>query len=259
MVSQLKQNLKEILPPKMVELLVSVWELRRYTLVQGPLTYNRDGLATRHNADFMNDRRFQEAYHRGKATGSWGQYNIQWRAYIACWAANRALSLVGDFVECGVNRGGLAMAVMHYVNFSNLDRKFYLLDTFCGLAEKYLTDEERHLGITSGGYEECYESVRSTFRGFANVEIIRGMVPDTLPLVNSNRIAYLSIDMNCVEPEIAAAAYFWDKLVSGAAVILDDYGWAGHLVQKRAFDQFAQDHGVQVLQLPTGQGLIFKP
>ena len=35
------------------------------TLVQGPLAYNQDGLATQHNADFMRDPRFLEAYRHG--------------------------------------------------------------------------------------------------------------------------------------------------------------------------------------------------
>ena len=65
--------------------------------------------------------------------------------------------------------------------------------------------------------------------------------------------------MNCAVPEIAAAEYFWDKLVSGAVIVLDDYGWVCHIEQKLAFDEFASRKNVQVLVLPTGQGLIFKP
>jgi O-methyltransferase len=259
MASQLKQYVKSILPTRLVNLVRTLRRLRHYTLVLGPLTYNQDGLATRHNCDFLTDQRFREAYQMGKELGGWGRAEIQWRAFVTCWAANRAVSLGGDFVECGVNRGGLAMTVMHYIDFKSLDRKFYLLDTFCGLVEKYINEEEKQQGIVSGGYEECYEFVKETFRDFPNVEIIRGTVPDTLPLVKAEKVAYLEIDMNCAEPEIAAAQYFWDKLVSGAVVILDDYGWKGHIVQKRAFDQFAQHRGVHVLPLPTGQGLIFKP
>ena len=65
--------------------------------------------------------------------------------------------------------------------------------------------------------------------------------------------------MNCAAPEIAAAEFFRDNLVSGAVIVLDDYGWKGYIEQKKAFDDFASRKGVQVLSLPTGQGLIFKP
>ena len=57
-----------------------------------------------------------------------------------------------------------------------------------------------------------------------------------------------------------AAEHFWPRLVSGAVIVLDDYGYSDdYLRQKRAFDAFAGKNGVQVLLLPTGQGLIFKP
>jgi len=46
--------------------------LFKYNLVPGALTYNQDGLATRHNCSFINNTRFSHAYAQGKATGSWG-------------------------------------------------------------------------------------------------------------------------------------------------------------------------------------------
>ena len=64
--------------------------------------------------------------------------------------------------------------------------------------------------------------------------------------------------MNCVRPEIAAAEFFWPKLVSGGIMLLDDYGFSAHIDQKDAFDLFAARIGVQILSLPTGQGLMIK-
>jgi O-methyltransferase len=223
-------------------------------------TYHRDGLTTVHNADFQKDPLFARAYEQGKATGSWGDGNIQWRAYIACWAAEHAIRLGGDFVECGVNRGGLAMTVIGFTDFgSHEDKKFYLLDTYEGLVECLLTQQEIADGKKGGGYAECYEQVCETFAPFKNAIIIRGPVPETLSQVNSSNVAYLSIDMNCVAPEIAAAEHFWDKMQSGGVIVLDDYGWTAYYQQKLAFDKFASDRGVRVLCLPTGQGLIFHP
>lgn len=233
-------------------------EWRASERVKGPLTYNQDGLASRHNCDFIRDPRFAKAYQLGKQTGSWKDADVHWRAHVCCWAADKGKSLPGDFVECGVNKGGLARTVFDYVDFPSLPKKFYLLDTFQGLSEKYISPEERARGIQPGGYEECYEAVKKTFGGY-NVDVIRGTVPDTLAQVKAERVAYLSIDMNCIEPEIAAAEFFWDKLSSGAVIVLDDYGWRQHIGQKQAFDKFAAARGVLVLALPTGQGIIIKP
>jgi hypothetical protein len=225
----------------------------------GKATYNQDGLATTHNADFMTDPRFAAAYAAGKATGSWTFGDLHWRAYIICWAAERGASLPGDFVECGVNRGGYARAVIEYLDFEELPKRFYLLDTYEGLVERYISPEERAHGVRVGEYEPCYDAVVRTFGSYPNVTIIKGPVPDTLPQVDTGQVAFLSLDMNTRDPEIAAAEHFWDRLSSGAAIVLDDYGWRKHVEQKRAFDEFARRRGVPLLGLPTGQGLILKP
>lgn len=226
----------------------------------GPLTYNQDGLATQHNCDFMKDKLFAEAYQLGASTyqGSGSpieKAKIHWRIHVLCWAAAYSKHLEGDFVECGVNRGWFSRAIIHYVDFNQLNKKFYLLDTFRGFSEKYTLKEENNCGML---YEECYETVKETFRDFPNVKIIRGPVPETLPQVDATKISFLSLDMNCVMPEIAAVEFFWDKLVKGGVVVLDDYGWKSHFLQKAAFDKFAQKKGVEILSLPTGQGLILK-
>jgi hypothetical protein len=165
----------------------------------------------------------------------------------------------GDFVECGVNRGGLSRAVIHYADFEKLNKRFWLLDTYEGLVDSLISQDERKQGIVSGGYEPCYEQVVETFSRFRGVEIVRGVVPDTLPLVSAAAICYLSIDMNNAAPEIAAAEHFWDRLVPGGIVILDDYGWRKQVNLKIAFDKFAESRGIKILSLPTGQGLLIKP
>lgn len=257
----LKDTLKRLLPQKMQDL-VRVWRFpsNRFAFFNSSLTYRADGLATSHNFEFAQEPLFQHSYALGEQTGSWGSGDLRWRAHTICWAAQWASRLPGDFVECGVNKGGYARMVVNYVSFPRLKKTFYLLDTFRGLAEAYISAEERQLGRTAGGYTECYEEVVATFRPFQEcVRIIRGPVPDTLPQVQAERVCFLSIDMNNALPEIAAAEYFWDKLVPGAVVVLDDYGHASHLPQKRAFDAFAARKGVGILTLPTSQGLLFKP
>jgi predicted O-methyltransferase YrrM len=65
--------------------------------------------------------------------------------------------------------------------------------------------------------------------------------------------------MNNTAPEIAAAEHLWDRLVPGGIIVLDDYGWRKQINQKIAFDRFADARKVNVLSLPTGQGLLIKP
>lgn len=227
--------------------------------VYGPATYNQDGLVSAHNADFMSDRRFREAYARGAATGSWSG-SLHWRAYVYCWAAMRGMAIPGDFAECGVNRGGYALTAILYTDFPARGKRFFLLDTFDDLPAEQISAAERQRGIGRGAYGDCYEDVLRTFAPFAaETVVVRGKVPETLSRITAERLAFLSLDMNLREPEVAAAEYLWEKLSPGAAILLDDYGWRKHEEQKHAFDQFAARRDVPLLALPTGQALILKP
>jgi O-methyltransferase len=230
-----------------------------HMIYRAPGAYVQDGLITVHNSDFRRDPLFHEAYAQGKRTRSWGNTDVEWRAYVCCWAAWSVRDKDGDFVECGVNRGGLSRAVMHFVDFNRLNKNFWLLDTYEGLPARLISEAERRLGIRPGGYSACYEQVLETFRPFPGARIIKGVVPETLPQITSERICYVSLDMNNAKSEIAAAEFLWERLVKGAIIILDDYGWRKQINQKIAFDDFAARRGVKVLCLPTGQGLIFKP
>jgi len=225
----------------------------------GPITYDTDSLCTSNNCDFINESKFNQAYLKAAATNPWSGFTLQWRVYVVCWFANHVKHLEGDFVECGVNTGAYSRAVIDYIDFQKLDKKFYLLDTFSGLVADQITESERKNGIDSylGKYQDVYQDVIETFKNF-NVKVIKGMVPDTLDQCDTSKLAYLSIDMNCVEPEIKAMEYFWDKVVSGGVIILDDYGFYKHIDQKLAFDAFAKEKKVEILCLPTGQGIILK-
>jgi len=217
-------------------------------------TYMEDGLITRHTADFLKDEKFTAAYAKGKATGSWGKMNPRWRVYTACWAAAHAANLPGDFVECGVNRGGMALAIMEYVNFNSLDKKFFLLDTYCGFPQGSQPSAEN-----LGQYENSYEDILKTFAPYPNAVVIRGEVPGTLSQITSEQICFLSIDMNCAEPEVATLRELWPRLVPGATVLLDDYGGGpSHYRQQKALDALAEQIGFQILANPTGQGVIIK-
>jgi O-methyltransferase len=212
---------------------------------------------TSHLADFCKDHRFTSAYQKGKSTGSWADADLRWRVYTACWAAANARTLPGDFVECGVNRGGTSLSVMEYIEFNSLRKRFYLLDTYRGFPtdlEPLAASANRH------SYRDCLADVVETFKPYDRARIIAGRVPDTLQQVDTDEVCYLSIDMNSAEPEIAAMRFFWPKLVTGGMVLLDDYAYSeAYRRQKGAFDSLSKELKFNILCLPTGQGLVLKP
>lgn len=227
--------------------------------------YDYDGLRTDpaviYNHDFMRDEAYIGAMRAGaEALGH--DHKMFWRLHVALWAASRAARLPGDFVECGVWRGFLSTAIMTFLDWNNLAQRFYLFDTFDGLIPDLLNEKEREnvdkIRHLNSYFRDTFPFVSRHFRKFPRVELIKGKVPDTLSSIEIGKVSFISIDMNCVGPELAAANFFWPKMVPGAFMLLDDYGFVSYEEQKRGFDQFAAEHGTSVLALPTGQGLIVK-
>jgi hypothetical protein len=229
-------------------------------------SYIQDGLASIHNHEFINDSFYINAYERGvKASGK--DYGWHWRVHVGLWAASVSKNLDGDFVECGVNSGFMSSSIMQYLNWNTLNKNFYLLDTFNGLDEQYVSNEEISEGalekngklIDSGFYVTDVNAVIKNFSEWKRVQIIQGSIPETLIKVTTNKIAFLHVDLNCAPPEVAAVECFWERMVSGAIVLLDDYAYWGYRQQKMAMDVLASRLGVNILSLPTGQGLIIRP
>jgi O-methyltransferase len=224
------------------------------------VTFNADGLISFHGADFLKDPRFIQAYDVGTSRMD-DAIHIEWRVRVALWAASNGMKLEGDFVECGVDNGVLSGAIAQYVAWpGGTEKKLYLLDTFSGIPTEGLgADSMTAASHRNRGYTGVYERVRDHFSQYRNVILVRGAIPQTLSEVPSEKVAYLSVDMNVPEPEMAAAEYFWPKLVPGAVILLDDFNYRGFETQRRAWTQFAQRRGVDILPLPTGQGVIIRP
>lgn len=243
----LKNISKYVLPRQMYEAFDGGLSIMRRA------TYKSDGMITLHNVDFLSDPRFKISFQKGLEDIPRDLVenvfeSIRWRAHICCWAANQAINLKGDFVECGVWYGVLARTIAEYTQFQRFNKNFYLLDTFGNLGRSDRVEYE----------PDIYDVVKKRFSDFENVHLVRGHVPGTLSQVPSESIAYLSIDMNAVEPERHALNYFYQKMVPGGIIYFDDYGWAGHRDLKVMIDEFFNDKPESILYMPTGQGIVIK-
>ena len=229
--------------------------------------YFQDGLMSKHNNEFLINEKFIKAYERGIKAANGIDYKWHWRVHVGLWAAHTCSRIEGDYVECGVGNGFLSSAILEYLNWNELNKNFYLFDTFEGLDERYLTSEElKRIGDVESYNEEArktaynknYQSVEKNFHEWDRVHLIKGAIPETLNTTPINKVAYLHIDINCVIPEIAAIEHFYPKLSIGSVILLDDYAYNGHSLQKKAMDKWADKIGVNILSLPTGQGMLVK-
>jgi hypothetical protein len=172
----------------------------------------------------------------------------------------------GDFVECGVNAGFISSAIMHYLDWDRTGRTFYLIDTFAGPAMNQYSEAEISAGrlslaqqtLAAGGYVTDMERVRANFADWQRATVVKGAVPEILDSIDFKEVAFVHLDMNCAWPERCALGFFFGRLSRGGIILFDDYAYIGHDAQRAALAQTASKLNVEVLSLPTGQGLIVK-
>jgi hypothetical protein len=216
--------------------------------------YFADNFATNLYVGFLNEVKFKSAFTsslHGIRRDDFLSSNIErlseieWRAHIVCWAANKVQELEGDFVDCGVWKGILPKTICDFVNFATLPKTYFLVDPW-------------GLGLDSNVYtQDIYDEVKSRFAEYPNVKLIRGLVPEALTLVDTQKVAYLAIDMNGSIPERAALDHFYPKMTKGGVIYFDDYGW-NYPELRATVDEFLGDKPESLLHFPNGTAILIK-
>lgn len=202
------------------------------------------------NLSFLTDKVFKEAF--DKHTSTHVEKGIIWRIATVVWGARNGLRLEGDFVECACYKGVTARIVCDTINFAEqMSKHYYLYDLF----EHDPSMPHHHMPEHS---QTLYDQVRQRFADVPNVTITQGRVPDSFEQAVPEKIAFLHLDLNNAEAEIGALEILFDRMVPGAVMVLDDYGWLGYRKQKIAEDDWMAKRGYHILELPTGQGLLIK-
>lgn len=206
---------------------------------------------------FTEDAVFMEAA-KNNAIWPTDQSRI-WRMHTLVWAARSALLLDGDFVECGVFTGLSAGTVVDTLGFGDVAKSFYLYDTFDGLASEYSSEAE--LSRTEGEYAvlpAIYPQLVGRFSAFPNVHVVKGVAPDILYEVSPEKVAFLHLDLNAAQAELGALDVLFERVVPGGFVVFDDFGHIRGKEQNIAERAWMSARDYNVLELPTGQGLVIK-
>ncbi len=197
------------------------------------------------------------------------------------WSLLRAVDFVvdqpvlGDFVECGVWRGGSVMAMALRLRDRNeTTRRLWLNDTFEGMTAPTDADIETTTGVTArqlldstdvadgnnvwcvAGIDDVRANIASTGYPMDWVEFVEGDVAETLPRHSPERIALLRLDTDWYESTQVGLEILYPRVSPGGVVILDDYGhWQG---ARKAVDDFFEEQGFRPLMHPIDfSGRIF--
>jgi O-methyltransferase len=167
----------------------------------------------------------------------------------------------GDFVECGVWRGGSSMLTALTLNrLGDSERRLYLYDTFAGMPEpgELEVDALGHSARQQWSSEQrgdvndwCYASLTEVRQNLLStgfpaerLNLVEGLVEETIPGTAPDRIAVLRLDTDWYESTRHELEHLYPRLREGGVLILDDYGhWEG---ARRAVDEY---FGVQAPHL----------
>jgi O-methyltransferase len=145
----------------------------------------------------------------------------------------------GDVIECGVCNGGTAAVMARSATHSHIDRTLWLFDSFQGMPETTGVDgaeAKEYVGQVLGSAKRVRELLRKAGADLERVKIVEGWFEDTFPTVSISQIALLNIDADWYESVSLCLETFYDRVVPGGFVSIDDYGhWPGC---RKAVDEF---------------------
>ncbi len=170
--------------------------------------------------------------------------------------------IAGDFVECGVWKGGSVMTMAEcLIAAGSIDRDIYLYDTFEGMSEpteedkswdgrtaaRQLADapkEDIHSVWCYSTLEEVRQNVNSTGYPNERLHFVEGKVEETIPAVMPDKIALLRLDTDWYESTRHELIHLFPRLVEGGILIIDDYGhWEGC---RKAVDEYFESTGTRI-------------
>jgi O-methyltransferase len=180
----------------------------------------------------------------------------------------------GDFVECGVWRGGsVMMAVLALKQFGGVGRTIHCFDTFEGMPEPGALDIHNASGVPAARILAAQEPREdNVYWAIAPLETVRanmvatgypldlvhyhqGKVEDTLPACAPHEIALLRLDTDWYQSTRHELECLYPRLNAGGVLIIDDYGfWRG---ARHATDEyFSRSRSRILLNRIDGTGRI---
>ena len=200
---------------------------------------------------------------------------------VRMWALVQAMKHVqrqgiqGDFVECGVWKGGNLALLDKFSKTIGLERKVYGFDTFSGMpepdnvdidlfgnsAKETMQNEVKDETISNIHAFATIEQVRNNLNNLniRDVNLIQGNVEDTLAKHQNipDQIAILRLDTDWYSSTKVELETLYPLLQSGGVLIIDDYGhYEG---AKKAVDEYFNSNSLWMHYVDYTCRLIIKP
>lgn len=160
----------------------------------------------------------------------------------------------GNFVECGVAAGGSSALLAWVIKmYSHHPRKLFAFDSFSGMPSPTANDSHSGMDAESTGWGTgtCSAPESSVIQACSKLGVadvlttVKGYFQDTLPQIRDwvGMVALLHMDGDWYDSTRTILDNLYDRLVNGAFVQVDDYGyWEGC---RKAIHEFMDARSLQ--------------
>lgn len=180
--------------------------------------------------------------------------SIAWRTHVACWASRLACNIQGDFLEIGCYEGYTASVLRGFLgdDFTTygVGRKYFWFDRFSGGGSQKIVVLDQ---------SESFEVCQRRASRFPEVEIVGGDVLEALvdsDRFSSRQFAFVHFDLNDFQVEFEVLKFVMRRVSKGSVLLFDGFSMVPFSKQNASYRDFFKSLNLEVLELPTGQGLV---
>lgn len=157
------------------------------------------------------------------------------------------INIQGNLAEVGVWRG-YSSRIIHAIA---PDRPLYLFDTFEGFRE------DPNEGADDRFRETSVERVKDAVGDLNNVIIRKGVFPSTAEGLESERFAFVLLDVDKYTPTMAALKFFYPRVNQGGYIFVHDYNSPeSQFGVSRAVNEFMAERQEKIIEIPDLCGSI---
>lgn len=155
-------------------------------------------------------------------------------AYDLCQLLLQTSEVEGAIAEFGSFRGHSGLIISEFIKRLSIRKKIYLCDAFDKFpTEKYAVDK-----FWSATHDVDYEKVKKLFGDYNNVHLIRGDFADTIDTIPEDKFSLVYVDCDSYRAVKLVSEKIYPKLISGGAIIYEDYGHPHCLGARYSVDTF---------------------
>lgn len=172
------------------------------------------------------------------------------KLYFLLKLLRQTLVVPGDIFEAGVGSGGSSRLMLNCLLESKSSRRMWLLDTFEGYQKVNATRDGEHTKVNQCKCKSKEEVRQLLNNSDIEINLIKGLIPETLEQVVTKEISFAHIDVNLYEPTLAATDFCLNRLSKGGIILFDDYNWPATYGARQAIDEACARHRLDVICVP---------